>query len=95
MLNSIRFSLAKAPILIVKRAALLVVASLCLALVSTLSGCGQTGPLYMPTPEQRGEARPQQPATGQNPPSGMLRSQDDAQIQQPTPSVVEPRPGNR
>jgi predicted small lipoprotein YifL len=82
----------------VKRVPLFAAASLLSCLLSALAGCGQTGPLYMPTPAQRGIAPPSpptMPAAGATPPSGMVRSQDEAQVQQPTPGVIEPRPGNR
>ena len=78
-----------------KRAALLATFGLTASLLMALAGCGQTGPLYLPTPEQRGVPRPVQPVTGDAPPSDLMRSRDDAQMQQPTPNVVEPRPGTR
>lgn len=72
----------------VKHAALLAAASLVL-----LAGCGQTGPLYLPTPQERGVAPPV--SVPAQPASGVVAPNDDAQLRRPTPDILQPRPGTR
>ena len=68
----------------------------CAAVLLTLAGCGQTGPLYLPTAEERGLVAPPPPGNATTAPaSGITRSEDESQVKQPTPDITMPRPGTR
>ncbi|WP_370653292.1 lipoprotein [Lacisediminimonas sp.] len=62
-----------------------------------ISGCGQTGPLYLPKPEQGAPAGTLSAPTGPttSPASSLVSPQGDAQLPQPTPTTTIPRPGTR
>ncbi|WP_161993350.1 LPS translocon maturation chaperone LptM [Lacisediminimonas profundi] len=66
--------------------------ALAAAIAFLASGCGQTGPLYLPN---SGQSAPASAVTAPAPVPGTVPAANDAQLQRPAPTTTIPYPGTR
>lgn len=71
--------------------------ALAAAIALLASGCGQTGPLYLPNSGQGAPASAVAVPAGTTtaPSTGTVPSASDAQLQRPAPTTTIPYPGTR